>query len=335
LETSRPMFQPISKTVTVAIIILEAVIFSPICCRAQSRISGTYVVCESNDGAMLQLTQAGTGQITGVISIVELDSSGRVKTATSSITAGTLDGEQLTLTLHPGIFGTNISGTKTGNTIRLQSVDQDGHVSFSTFIRSSASGFSTCTNQLQQKSAIIELNSNLNSQIEQFRQTEHDAEVWIQGAQLHASRIPTVKDHYNQIQNAMLKLIEREKSTPDPVDRAQLSIDVNQKSIDGDLLDIDVHQTWSWPIEAQLKTITQQLLNSTVVCDHGEAERPGVEPTTKAKWESECQNVRTAQANFQSISQKIMEQRSDLKTYQDKEKSLRESTVQQAQNLAQ
>jgi hypothetical protein len=284
---------------------------------------------------MLQLTQATGGQITGVISIVELDSSGRVKADTSSITAGTLAGDQLTLTMHPGIFGTNISGTRTGNTIRLQNVDQEGHVLSSTFTRGSASGFSTCANQLQQKSAIIELNSNLTSQIQQFRQTEHDAEMWIQNAQLHASRIPAAEDHYNQIQNAMQKLIEREKNTPDPIDRSQLSIDVNQKSIDGDLFDIDVNQAWGWPVEEQLKTIAQQLASCSATCDQGGAERPGTEPNTKDEWESGCRNIRAEQANFQSIARKVIEQRSELKTYQVRAKSLREATFKQAEKLAQ
>ncbi len=335
METTRLIFKIISRPLNVAIFLLGTTILTSVCCIAQSRISGTYVACESNDGAMIQLTQSTGGQITGVVSVVELDSSGSVKADTSSITGGTLDGTQLTLTLHPGIFGTNISGTRVGNTIRLQSVDREGHVSSSAFTRSSASGFSTCANQLQQKSAIIKLNSSLTSQIQQFRQTAQDAEVWIQNAQLHASRIPAAEDHYNQIQNAMQKLIERERSTPDPVDRSLISVDVNQKNIDGNLLDIDVDQAWGWPLEAQLKTITQQLESCALTCDQGGAERPGTEPTTKDKWQSECQSIRTEQVNFQSIAQKVMEQRSELKTYQAKAKSLRETTVTQAERLSQ
>jgi hypothetical protein len=283
---------------------------------------------------MLQLTQATGGQITGVVSVVELDSSGSVKADTSSITGGTLDGAQLTLTLHPGMFGTNISGTRVGNTIRLQSVDRDGRISSSIFTRSSVSGFGTCADQLQQKSTIIKMNSNLSSQIRQFSQTVHDAEAWIQNAQLHASRIPTADGHYSQIQEEMQKLVERERSTLDRGDRFQISLDVNQKRIDGDLFDIDVNQTWEWPIESQLKTITQQLAGCATTCNLRDAEKPGTEPTIKDQWESGCRNVLAVHANFQSIAQKVMEQRSELKAYQAKAKTLREATVTQAESLA-
>ena len=335
MEISRLTFRPIGKALNLAIILFGIVIPTSICCRAQSKISGTYVTCGSNDGAMLQLTQANGGQITGVVSVVEIGILGNVKADTSSITGGTLDGAQLTLTLHPGMFGTNISGTRVGNTIRLQSVDRDGRISSSIFTRGSISGFGTCADQLQQKSAIIKMNSNLSLQTRQFSQTAKDTEAWLQNAQLHASRIPTAEDNYNQIQDEMQKLVERERSTSDRGDRFQISLDVNQKRIDGDLFDIDVNQTWEWPIEDRLKTIAQQLENCVTTCNQRDAEKPGTEPTIKDQWESGCRNILAEQSNFQSIAQKVMEQRSELKTYQVNAKSLRETTVKQAEKLAQ
>jgi hypothetical protein len=284
---------------------------------------------------MLQLTQATGGQITGVVSVVEIGILGNVKADTSSITGGTLDGAQLTLTLHPGMFGTNISGTRVGNTIRLQSVDRDGNISSSIFTRSSVSEFGTCADRLQQKSAIIKMNSDISLQIQKFSQTAKDTEEWIQNAQLHASRIPTAEDHYNQIQDEMQKLVERERSTSDRVDRSQLSVDVNQKSIDGDQFDIEVNQTWEWPIEGQLKTITKLLADCATTCNQRDAENAGTEPTIKDQWESGCRNMQIEQSNFQSIAQKVMEQRSELKAYQANAKSLRETTVKQAEKLAQ
>jgi hypothetical protein len=283
---------------------------------------------------MLQLTQATGGQITGVVSVVELDSAGNVKADTSSIMGGTLDGAQLTLTLHPGIFGTNISGTRVANTIRLQSIDREGRISSSTFTRGSASGFATCTEQLQQKSSIIKMNLNLSAQIRQFSQTARDAEAWTQNAQLHANRIPTAEDHYNQIQDEMQKLVERERSTSDRVDRSQLSVDVNQKSIDGDQFDIEVNQSWEWPIEGQLKAIAQRLADCVTTCNQRYAEKPGAEPAIKDQWESGCRNVLAKQSNFQSIAQKVLEQRSELKAYQANAKLLRENTVKQAEKVA-
>lgn len=334
MEIGRLTFRPIGEALNLAIILFGIVIPTSIYCRAQSRISGTYVTCEVNDGAMLQLTQATGGQITGVVSVVEIGILGNVKADTSSITGGTLDGAQLTLTLHPGMFGTNISGTRVGNTIRLQSVDRDGSISSTIFTRGSVSEFGTCADRLQQKSAIIKMNSNLSSQIRQFSQTAHDAEAWIQNAQLHASRIPTAEGHYTQIQDEMQKLVDRERNTLDRGDRFQISLDVNQKRIDGDLFDIDVNQTWEWPIESQLKTISKQLSDCTTTCNLKDVEKPGTEPTIKDQWESGCRNILLEQSNFQSIAQKVMEQRSELKADQAKAKTLREATVTQAESLA-
>jgi len=304
-------------------------------CNAQSRISGTYIACGSNDGAMLQLTQATGGQITGVISLVQLDDEGTVKADSSSITGGTLDGSQLTLTVHPGIFGTNISGTRAGNTIRLQSIDRNGRISSSVFTRGSSSEFSTCTDHLQQKSAIIKMNANLSSQIRQFSQAVQDAEEWIKKGQLQASRIPTVEDHYSQIQEDMQTLVERERNTGDYVNRSQLSVEVNQKNVDGSQFDIEVNQAWEWPVENQIKPIFRQLASSSTICNGRGADKPGTEPTIRNKWESGCHNILTELSSFQPIAQKIMEQRSELKTYQAKAKSLREATVTQAEKLAQ
>ncbi len=336
MHASRLIPQFIDKMLNAAIFSLAAAAtLTSVCCSAQSKIGGTYIACESNDGVMLQLTRATGGQITGVVSVVALDSSGQVKSDTSSITGGTLDGEQLTLTLHPGIFGTNISGTMAGNTIRLQSVDGHGRVSSSTFTRGSVSDFSTCAGQLQQKSAIIELNANLASQVRKFSQTAHEAEAWIQNAQLHVGRIPTAEGHYKQIQDEMQQLVERERRTSGSVDRSQISVDVNQKSIDGDLFDIDVNQAWEWPIEDQLKPINQQLAGCVTTCSLKGAEMPGTNPTIKDQWELSCRAILAEQSNFQAVAQKIIEQRSELKAYQAKAKSLRESTVKQAEKLAQ
>jgi hypothetical protein len=133
-----------------------------------------------------------------------------------------------------------------------------------------------------------------------------------------------------------VQLFQRpQRATSSSVDRSQISVDVSQKSIDGDQFDIEVNQTWEWPIEGQLKTITQQLADCATACSLRGAEMPGTNPTIKDQWESGCRNILAEQSNFQAVAQKIIEQRSELKTYQAKAKSLREATVAQAEKLAQ
>jgi hypothetical protein len=101
---------------------------------SKTRVSGIYIEHSQNFVNMLQLTQANDGRITGVFTGLELKN-GELEPETMSITGGTLDGEQLTLTLNPGVLGGNISGTFKGGTIRLQSMASNGAVMSSTLER--------------------------------------------------------------------------------------------------------------------------------------------------------------------------------------------------------
>ena len=295
-------------TATIAILGASALTVG---CSAQSKISGSYVVCGTKDGAMLQADmQATGGQITGVLSIVQLPTgSGKVKGDTSSITGGTLDGSQLTLTLHPGIFGTNISGTREGNTIRLQDVDRSGKVSTSVLIRGSVDGFSRCSNQLQQTAATIALNAELEDQTQHFIRTVHDAEAWLLNAQLHESRIPLTEAHYREIQEEMQKLVEKERRTRDQYDRSSLSFDVRGKGYDGHGFDTDVNSLWDWDILGHVDGLTKRLTKDAELC---QLKNSGADPSTRERWETACRDASAERSKFDSVSKEILEQRSRL-----------------------
>jgi hypothetical protein len=86
-------------------LVLVSILLVGTACNA-SQVSGTYVAHASTFAEMLQLTQTSDGQISGVLSHVELKSDGSGSSEQSPVN-GTADAGQLTS--HP--FATNASAT--------------------------------------------------------------------------------------------------------------------------------------------------------------------------------------------------------------------------------
>ena len=314
-------------------------------CHAQSKISGTYVVCGSAWGRMLQLTQTPSGQITGVMSDAKIERR-RVTADTEPVTAGTLDGAQLTLTLGPGWAGTNISGVRDGNTIRFQGINHDGSAWAHTLTRGTVSEFNNCATQLQRKAAVLvlqekqrqdalQLNFDIGVNTRWLDSVARDVTEWIQTAQKYELQIPARKAQYRQVQEEMERLIKRERVTPDRLDRGSLSLDVGQKNLDGGQLDIAVDLDWGWPTEGELEGVAKKLVNAAKLCNEGGVQKPRVEPSEREKREAGCRTILAQRSEFPGLSTRIMEERAALKLYQAQAKILREATFAEAERLAQ
>ena len=91
-----------------AVLVVGSISLANIACGT-SRISGTYVAHGPYFASMLQLTETENGQITGVVASVELKADGRLNSGQASITGGAADADQVTLTVHSFLFGTNVS----------------------------------------------------------------------------------------------------------------------------------------------------------------------------------------------------------------------------------
>src|SRR4051812_48369127 len=83
-----------------------------------TRISGTYVSRGTSFTLMLQLTETNNGQLSGLVSWLELQNDGDVQSGQRSV-SGSADGDQITLKIGSGLesflFGTAIAGTVSGN----------------------------------------------------------------------------------------------------------------------------------------------------------------------------------------------------------------------------
>jgi hypothetical protein len=68
-----------------------------------SRISGTYVAHGPNFAEMLQLTQTDNGQLSGVVTSVQLKAEGNISSDQTPVT-GAIDADQLMLSVRSGLL---------------------------------------------------------------------------------------------------------------------------------------------------------------------------------------------------------------------------------------
>jgi hypothetical protein len=323
-------------------IVLGSILVANIACRS-ARISGTYVANGNNFVSSLSLTQAEGGQITGVLNVIQLSADGKIGSADTPVTSGTLDGKQLTLTLnpgllglHPGSLGKNIAGTIEGDTIRIQTVGSNGGILSEEFQRSSPAEFKTYADQLRLRAGGIILSNDLLERAQEMHRTIQNAEQWISNAELHAQRIPRAKEYYLKIEDKMKLLVARERITPSAVARTQISVMVIQGNVAGSQVDVQEDQTWDVPLEDSGKRLSQTLGIYSERCWEGAGgkfQKNGATPQAVANWESACHEALTEQAKFEPIYKRIMEQRADLKSFQAMARSRRQALVDEASRI--
>ena len=210
------------------------------------QISGTYVAHASTFTEMLQLTQTSDGQISGVLSHVELKSNGSVSSEQSPVN-GTADAGQLTLKFPPilsSISGKSLAGTISGNAIHLQIVDSNGNASSESFERGSPSQFKAYADEMKSRGQGIAFNAKLLKLASEYRETVANAENWIENAEAHAQRISNAKTEYDRIEKQMTSLVTRERTAFDPVTGSQIAVAVTQAAVAGEQVDIQVQQVW-------------------------------------------------------------------------------------------
>jgi hypothetical protein len=295
------------------------------------RISGTYVAHGPNFASMLQLTQTDGGQITGALDETELRTDGKLHSDRIPITSGMLDGGQLTLSVHPGPFGTNIGGTIEWNTIRLQAVGSKGEVLSWSFQRSSAAEFKAYADELKVKADGLVLSAALLRQARELHQIAQTAERWIANAELHAQRIPGVKDYYQKLENKMRSLVARERATPNSVAKGQISVSVSQGDVAGTQTDIQVDQTWDRTIGDTGRNLRNEFATYPSDCGiRKELQKRGATGQAIEAWESACQEAAAERAKFEPVIKRIMEQRAELKAFQTTAESHRRALVDEA-----
>ena len=287
---------------------------------------------------MLRLTQTDNGQLSGVFTSVQLKPQGNITSDQTPVT-GAIDADQLTLSVRSGLLqflgaGT-VAGTIRGNTIQLQTVDSKGNVATSVFVRSTPDDFKAYADQLKSKSERIVLSRQLTERAQRFRQTVQSAEEWIESAGLHADRIPGVKATYEKIENQMRSLVAQERSAPyGSVARTQISLMVGQGDIAGGQTDIEVNQVWDFEIEEPGTGLYRNFTNWDGKCGNADELRSrGASPQSIEAWESSCKQAIAEREKFVPTYKRIMEQRSQLKSFQSAAEARRKALVDQANRI--
>jgi hypothetical protein len=287
---------------------------APIC--HASRISGTYVGHGPHFAEMLQLTQTDNGQISGVLSSVEARPDGNISSDQKPLT-GSVDSDQLTLNIGSFLARTNLAGTVSGNTIRLQMTDSKGNITSAVFVRGTAVEFKRYADAVKSEGERIVLSIKLQNGAQEFRQTIQQAEKWISNAELHAQRITRVKDTYENIEHRMQSLIDRERAVLDAVARSQISVEVGQGDIAGDQTDIQVDQIWDFAITDAGTDIQRTFAHWDGNCQRSEEfRRRGATADSIRSWESACKETLLKRAKFEPVFKRIMDQRAALKSFQ-------------------
>lgn len=326
--------------------------FANLACQT-ARISGTYIANQISDKTiytstkaqnteigpdwvdMLQLTQTENGQITGVYSHIGLDVGGHLDSKQESV-KGASDAGQLTLTINPGLFERNMGGTITwtlsGDRIELQVVGTGGDARSEVFTRSSPAEFKTDTDKLRNKAEGIFLTASLLRGAQDRRQTIQKAEEWISNAELHAQTIPRIKDYYQKVESDMRSRVARERATPNPVARGQISVGVSQEDVLGAQADVQVHQQWDLTILDSGQHLSE-MLGRPPICGSSELQQQLAAPQSAVAWTSACQQALSEKARFDPILKSIIDQRAELKSFQDAAQSHRKALVDEASRI--
>ncbi len=142
---------------------------------------------------------------------------------------GSLDNGQIILSFSGGLNTTALAGTVNGNSIALQHVDPQGGVDSLVFARASAAQFKTYADEMKAKAESITVNAVLAKIVQLSGETARSVESWLTDAQGRMQRFPGIKEGYQQIEDSMRALVSRERSTPNPNMRTQISVTVGTK----------------------------------------------------------------------------------------------------------
>jgi hypothetical protein len=304
-------------------------------CHA-SRISGTYVAHTPTFAEMLQLTETDNGQLSGVLSHIELKQDGNVSSEQTPVN-GTADSDQLTLkfpSILSFISGKTLSGTISGSTIHLQIMDSKGNVSSEQFIRSTPAQFKAYADEIKSEGRRIVYNTKLLNLAQEYRETVANAENWIANAEAHAARIPNAKADYDKIESEMQSLVGREQHTTDSVTRSQIAVAVSQEGIAGEQVDIQVEQLWDIGIGDTGSKLEKDFAEWNGNCGTDqELRKQGASDRAIEAWDRACKQVVTERAKFEPIYRRLSEQRTDLKSFQVTAQAHRKALVSEANRI--
>jgi len=297
------------------------------------RISGAYVFHRPNDVAMLQITEADNGQLTGTFSDVAVKAGGRIESIQKPFT-GVFDRPQITLTFGDLFGHQNVSGIVSLNAVELQIVNATGTVEAWRFERSSAAEFNEYAGVVRRSGNTVAANAALVRAAGGYSQAINAASSWMTSSNLHVSKIPAIEQNYRRIESQMESIIQRQRVTANGVDRSQLAVAVNQGDVAGSQFDIQVEQVWNGIMRGG-NSLFSVLSRDSADCRISDADirSKGASPETLAAWRASCNQVLSAKAKFDSGFKYIAERYGEVKQIEAEATRHRQALVSQANRL--
>jgi len=322
---------PLQVAPAVLVFLFAGIVIS--CSSTNSRISGTYVASGSGSASMIQITQTENGQLTGVLSNVELKANGKIESIRRPFT-GVLDNGQITLSFKDLLSSTSLSGSAGGNSIDLRYLGSTGTVEMAKFKRGDASLFKQGADKVLAAAEAVKVNDSL-------LQTEHvsierirEVNAWSTAVQTQVSKLPKIRARYEFIEKEMRRLIDRERATRSADGRSQIAEAVTEGNVAGMQTDFEVNQMWDALIvsgsslERSLATYPQRCDASTE-----RLRQAGAASDRISDWKRTCDAVIATRTEFNEVRGLVVDAQRQIKTVQTEAKERRRDLVDQANRL--
>jgi hypothetical protein len=249
---------------------------------AWSNASGTYVDRDANAVAMLQLVQTSDGHVTGQLTVVEIDASGKLVDGNASVT-GVIDGQVITLQIRP-IFllatATNYSGRVDSTHIELNGPVDAGTLSRLVLKRGEIFDFQAGSEELKSRSREIiqaraahermaKAETALHKFIEHIDKLISQMESFRKSVAANINLYSESQARYRTITAKMQAYLDRERNLAgDPkvaVARSQIAVSISQGEVAMDQAHVKF-QAFNMPLLQDNRLIRTQLEESEREC---------------------------------------------------------------------
>jgi len=239
-------------------------------------ISGVYVHSTETSVAALQLVGTEDGSLTGSLQTASIRSNNELSSSNVPL-AGVIDGNALTLSTPAPMFGTSttFSGERSSNQIVLTVTTQEGVVTFP-FRRANAAEFARLSDELrqrQQATAVEITEQRTAAQIEANDQAMRSSILNLSAelerlAARYAERAPRMEAATSQfaaLTEQAREAARRRDREPDGIRRDELSIYIDQVSIDTNGIGIELEGA-EHDFNAQRAAMQRELAQTSPWC---------------------------------------------------------------------
>ena len=132
----------------------------------------------------------------------------------------------------------------------------------------------------------------------------------------------------------MQSLVATERTTPNSVSRSQISVMVGQGDIAGGQVDIDVDQLWDINIAEPGARLKTEFAKWDRKCgESAELQKRGATVQSAEAWANACKQALAEREKFNPVFRTVMQQRAELKSFQDAARTRRKALVGEADRI--